>query len=136
MIKNSKRWSASDAYLKPILSKNNFKLLIKTYLHKIIFNNKKIESVIIKQGLNFKKIIINKELILCAGAINTPQILQNNGIGNQLKLKELGIKCIQNIPEVGQNLKDHYAIRIAMRTKNVSTFNTESRGLSLLKEMI
>ncbi len=135
MIKNSMRWSASDAYLKPILSKNNFKLLIHTYLHKIIFKNKKIKSVIIKQGLNFKKILINKELILSAGAINSPQILQNNGIGNQLKLKELGIECIQNIPEVGQNLKDHYAIRIAMRTKNISTFNTESKGLSLLKEI-
>ena len=136
MIKNSMRWSASDAYLKPILSRNNFKLLINTYLHKIIFKNKRIESVIIKQGLNFKKILINKELILCAGAINTPQILQNNGIGNQLKLKKLGIRCIQNIPEVGQNLKDHFAIRIAMRTKNLSTFNTESKGFNLLKEIL
>ena len=41
-------------------------------------------------------------MILCAGAINTPQILQNNGIGDQLKLKKLGIECINNIPEVGQ----------------------------------
>ena len=136
MIKNSMRWSASDAYLKPILSRNNFKFLINTYLHKIIFKNKRIESVIIKQGLNFKKIFINKELILSAGAINSPQILQNNGIGDQLKLQKLGIKCIQNIPEVGQNLKDHFAVRIAMRTKNLSTFNTESKGFNLLKEIL
>jgi len=136
MIKNSSRWSASDAYLKPILNKKNFKLLIKTYLHKINFKDKKVKSVIIKQEKELKKIIVNRELILCAGAINSPQILQCSGIGEKLKLEKLGIDCMQDIPEVGKNLKDHYAIRIAMRTKNISTFNTESKGLSLVKEIL
>ncbi len=135
MIKNNRRWSASDAYIKPILYKKNFKLILNSHLHKINFHKNEVVNVIINNKKKFKKILINKELILCAGAVNSPHILQNSGIGDKRKLEKIGVKCIKNIPEVGKNLKDHYAIRIAMRTIGINSYNKNSRGFRLLREI-
>ncbi len=136
MIKNNLRWSAADAYLKPILNRPNFKLIKNTIVKQLLFKKNKIESVIIEKDKMLKKIVINKEVILSAGSINSPQLLQISGIGHKFELEKIGIECKLNIPEVGKNLKDHYAVRIAMRAKNISTYNEKSRGLLLFNEIL
>ena len=135
MIKNNVRWSAADAYLRPILHQKNFKLIKNSLVEKLILTNKKITGVIFKNNNSLRKINVRKEVILSAGSINSPQILQLSGIGDKFYLEKLGIKCLIHSPEVGKNLKDHYAIRIAMRVKNISTYNEKSRGFHLLKEV-
>ncbi len=135
MIKNNVRWSAADAYLKPILNQQNFQLIKNAFVEKLLLENKRIKSVVFKKNNNSKKINIRKEVILCAGSINSPKILQLSGIGDKSDLEKIGIKCLIHSPEVGKNLKDHYAVRVAMRVKNISTYNEKSRGIPLLKEV-
>ena len=135
MIKNNVRWSAADAYLKPILHQNNFQLFKNAFAERLLLKNKQIIGVIFKKNNVLKKINVRKEVILCAGSINSPQILQLSGIGDKFDLEKLGIKCLIHSPEIGKNLKDHYAVRIAMRVKNISTYNEKSRGIQLLNEV-
>ena len=136
MIKNNVRWSAADAYLKPILHRDNFKLIKNALVEKLVLKNKKITAVLFKNNNKLKKINVRKEVILSAGSINSPQILQLSGIGDRSHLEKLGLKCLIHSPQVGKNLKDHYAIRIAMRVKNISTYNEKSRGIRLLNEVL
>ena len=135
MIKNSSRWSAADAYLKPILKNQNFKLIKNSLAFKLLLNKNKIESVLFEKKNKRYKVLIKKEVILSAGSINTPHLLQISGIGNKEELEKIGVRCLHHLPEVGQNLKDHYAVRIAMRAKGISTYNEKSRGLYLLNEI-
>ena len=136
MIKNNVRWSAADAYLKPILHRDNFKLIKNALVEKLVLKNKKITAVLFKNNNQLKKVNVRKEVILSAGSINSPQILQLSGIGDRSDLEKLGLKCLIHSPEVGKNLKDHYAIRIAMRVKNISTYNEKARGIRLLNEVL
>ncbi len=135
MIKNSTRWSAADAYLKPILNRPNFTLIKNSFVIKLLVKNKKVDGVLFETEKKRKKVIAKKEVILCAGSINSPHLLQLSGIGNKYDLEKIGIQCLRHIPEVGRNLKDHYAVRIAMRVKDISTYNEKSRGLFLLNEV-
>ena len=82
------------------------------------------------------KIKANREVILSAGAINSPQILQISGIGPADILKKSGIKIFRDLYGVGKNLRDHYNVRLTGRVKNISTINEQSRGLPLIKEII
>ncbi len=136
MIKNSVRWSAADAYLKPILQNHNFKLIKNSLVIKLLLKNKKIDGVLFETGKVRKKVLVKKEIILCAGAINSPHLLQLSGIGNKFDLEQVGIKCLHHLTEVGKNLKDHYAVRIAMRVKGISSYNEKSRGILLLNEIL
>ena len=64
-----------------------------------------------------------REIILCGGVINSPQLLQLSGIGDPTHLKNIGVEVGYSLPGVGQNLRDHFATRFTYRVKNVKTFN-------------
>ena len=77
-----------------------------------------------------------KEVILCGGAVNSPQLLQVSGIGPAPLLKSLGIEVKHALAGVGENLRDHYAPRFVARVKNAGTINEKSRGLRLAGEVL
>lgn len=78
----------------------------------------------------------SSEVILSAGTINSPQILQLSGIGPGELLQSLGIQVRKEISGVGENLKDHYATRLTAKVKNIKTINEMSRGHLLFIELI
>ncbi len=108
-IFKGRRWSASNAYLKPALKKDNVQLL-RAFARRIIFEDNEAVAVEVSQGKRIFQVKANKEIILAASAINSPKILMHSGIGPSDHLKEHGIKIISNRPGVGSNLQDHLEV--------------------------
>ena len=133
------RQSSSKSFLNPIKKRSNLKIITNAHVKKIIINEKKAEGIEFFHGGRrgqIKKIFANKEIILSAGVINSPQILQLSGIGPSKLLKEHGIAVKHELDGVGKNLRDHYNIRLTGRVKNAVTINELSRGLPLIKQII
>jgi choline dehydrogenase len=117
------RFSTAKAYLKPALAKKNVHLITKVLVDKIIFNEDKAKGVeVFHQGQ--KKIFnANIGVVLSAGAINSPTILQRSGIGEANDLNNLGIKVIKNLPGVGKNLQDHLEVYFQVKCLQPVTLN-------------
>ena len=115
-IYRGRRLSAARAYLYPVKSRPNLTIKTRAMVTKVIFEGKRAIGVeVIIKGKTER--ILGKEIILCGGAINTPQILQLSGIGNQDDLIPLGIKMIQHLPGVGANLQDHLEVYVQFKCK-------------------
>lgn len=138
-VSGSRRMSASKAFLNPIKNRKNLKIITNAHLTELLFNNCKVVGIVYKKSrFNPKKAIlkVDGEVILSAGSINSPQILQLSGIGSGHLLRSLNINVRKELPGVGENLRDHYATRLTGRAKNVKTINQMSRGFSLMGEAI
>ncbi|XP_071637157.1 neither inactivation nor afterpotential protein G [Temnothorax longispinosus] len=111
--KNGARWSTHHAYLRKAWNRKNLHILMNTLVAKILFKNSKTDGikVIYKNG-SVGKIGVRKEIILCAGTINTPQLLLISGIGPIGELKNHKIPVVRDLPEVGRNLFDHLNVPV------------------------
>jgi len=109
-----------------IRSRKNLTIITNTQVSKLVFLDKKVIGVDCIQtiGQPDKTIYANNEVILSAGAISSPQILQLSGIGDEKHLAKLGVKVIHNNPAVGKNLQDHLQVRMVFKT-NTRTLNDE-----------
>ncbi len=107
-IKNGRRWSGVDAFLKPALKRPNLKAITRARVSKIILEKGRAIGVeYLKGNGKPKRILVNKEIILSAGAFQSPQLLMLSGIGDAAELKAHGIACEQELKGVGKNLQDH-----------------------------
>ncbi|MGN6671417.1 MAG: GMC family oxidoreductase [Candidatus Nucleicultricaceae bacterium] len=124
-----RRWSASQAYLKPALSRKNLTVITKACVTKILFSGKRAMGVEYEKFGKTHQAFAGNEIILSAGAIASPKLLMLSGIGDQKMLQDHGIDVIQHLPGVGQNLQDHPAAWLSYFV-TLSTLNTE---ISLFK---
>ena len=116
-IKNGRRWSATKAYLDPILGKRkNLEIRCNALTTKILFSGNRATGVEYINGNNVIKVSAN-EIICCGGSINSPQLLQLSGIGDPESLKKAGVQTIHDLPGVGQNLQDHLEVYIQYACK-------------------
>ncbi|HHM21614.1 MAG TPA: choline dehydrogenase [Bacteroidetes bacterium] len=106
-IKNGKRHSAADAFLKPALKRKNLTAITRALVQKIIIKNDKAAGVEYIWGNKTQTAEAKKEVILSAGSFQSPQLLMLSGIGEKAELKKHGIICIKELPGVGKNLQDH-----------------------------
>lgn len=128
-IDKGRRSSSAVAYLRPALRRKNLHVSTNALVTKLLINNNRVYGVeILKNGLRSNS-CAHKEVLLCAGAINTPQILQLSGIGDEKLLRELNIKVAHHLPGVGSNLQDHYQVRSVYHCKKPWTLNITSRSL-------
>ena len=131
-MKNGRRCSSAAAYLAPIKNRKNLHILTQAQTQKILFTRKRARAVQLKMNGIEQVISARREIILCAGAIGSPQILMLSGIGNAEMLKPHGIEVLHELSGVGQNLQDHLQARPVFKC-TASTINTETR--SLLQKM-
>ena len=127
--RNGRRCSTAVGYLNPARSRNN--LRIETHAH--------VTRVQVKDGTASGVEFVHKgvarfaaasrEVILCGGAINSPQLLELSGIGNADILNDHGIPVVCHLPAVGENLQDHFQIRMVLRSKQPVTLNDANRSL-------
>ncbi len=135
-IYNGERMSAKVAYLDPIKSRNNLTVLTNSLVSKVIINNKTAEGIEVFRKNKKEVFYANKEVIICGGAINSPQILELSGIGNPNILKKLGIELSHTLIGVGENLRDHIGPRIVYRIKQPGlSYNERARGFNLIKQV-
>ena len=132
--KGGRRYSVSRAFLDPIRGRANLKVETDAFARDVIFEGNK------ALGINYtvhgfpRAARARKEVILCAGAIQSPQILELSGVGQPELLREHGIDVRHELAGVGENHQDHYISRMAWKVKQPVTLNETTRGLSLLKE--
>ncbi|XP_013192015.1 neither inactivation nor afterpotential protein G [Amyelois transitella] len=117
-VKDGMRFGTLDAYLKPALKRKNLHVLLNTEGISIRFENKTASSLYILQNhRNLDNIFVNKEIILSAGAIKSPQLLMHSGIGPKELIERLRIKLVSANERVGRNLHDHMNIPIYVSIK-------------------
>ncbi|SMC96608.1 choline dehydrogenase [Kibdelosporangium aridum] len=121
-INKGRRWSAARAYLHPVLDRPNLTLKCYTHVNKVLFDGKRATGVEISR-FGRTKTVRGKEIILCGGAINTPQLLQLSGIGNAKELQALGIDVVNDLPGVGENLQDHLEVYVQHASKKPVSLN-------------
>ena len=125
-FKGFRRSSYRSFLNKKIRNRKNLTIITNTQVSKVLFKNKKAIGVqCIESNTNKdRNIYANSEVIISAGSISSPQILQLSGIGDEEHLKRLGINVIHNNPAVGKNLQDHLQVRMVFKT-NTRTLNDE-----------
>ena len=134
--KAGRRWSAAKAYLAPALKRPNVSLEMEAHVTRLLFEGKRCVGVEVRQGGQLKSFRAGREVVLSAGAIQSPQILELSGIGQPDLLKGFGIDVVHGLPGVGENHHDHYLSRPMWRlTRNVS-INNSSRGIRLVGEVL
>jgi choline dehydrogenase len=96
---------------------------------------KRANGITYRRYRRVRQVAANCEVILAAGAINSPQLLQISGIGAASHLKQIGVNPVHNLAGVGEGLQDHYAVRVSCAVKNATSLNERGRGLRLLWEI-
>ncbi|HEX5420334.1 MAG TPA: GMC family oxidoreductase N-terminal domain-containing protein [Gammaproteobacteria bacterium] len=128
------RWSSAKAFLHPALPRPNLEVLTHTHVERLEIEThdgrKRATGVtVLIDGKERRSFEARREIILAAGAIGSPQILQLSGIGAGAHLKRHGIEPVHELPGVGENLHDHLQIRIIYKVANTVTLNQRNRTL-------
>ena len=128
--KKGVRWSATKAFLRPVIHRPNLTVMTETAVHKVIVENHRATGVEIAFREDAPQVVsAGQEVILSAGSIGSPQILQLSGIGPAPLLRQFGIPVVQDVAGVGQNLQDHLQIRTVYKVSNTVTLNQRYRSL-------
>jgi len=133
-IENGWRVSAARAFLRPITKRSNLEIRTRAQATAVMFEGKRAIGVRYAQGPGrpARDLKARREVILTAGAANTPRLLQISGVGPPALLADLGVPILHELPGVGANLQDHYMIHFIVRVKGIKTIS--GRGLALLRE--
>ncbi|KAF8873117.1 aryl-alcohol-oxidase from pleurotus Eryingii [Infundibulicybe gibba] len=140
-IGNGERSSSATAYLDPVLARPNLDVLIQTQVTRLIQSGTtrrgplftRVEFSQSEKGKKFY-VTAKNEVILSAGTINTPQVLLLSGIGNKITLKNIGIKPIVDLPDVGQHMQDHPILSNYFTVNSTNTFDTVLRDPAMLAQ--
>jgi choline dehydrogenase-like flavoprotein len=119
------RWSTADAYLKPALRRQNLRLFTGAHVTRVLFDGNRAIGVEIDTDGRRQVVKARREVLLCAGAINTPQLLMLSGIGDRDQLAEHGIESIHHAPGVGANLLDHLIVPLGFDATCETLFAAE-----------
>jgi choline dehydrogenase len=109
-VYRGRRWSAAKAYLRPVMRRANLDVVTRALVTKIRFDGDRATGVEYRRG--GRKTVDAGEVILCGGAINSPQLLQLSGVGDATLLRSLGIGVVADLPGVGENLQDHLEVYV------------------------
>ncbi len=123
------RCSSAKGYLNPVKSRKNLKIITNAVVQKIIFENKMAVALSYMVGDKIFEVKSNKEIILSAGSIGSPHILQISGVGDAQKLKKHGIDIKKDLKGVGKNLQDHLMFRPVYKVKNLKSLNKKINSL-------
>jgi choline dehydrogenase len=115
-IRRGRRLSSSGAYIKPVRKRANLTVQTMSFVRRVVFEGDQAVGVeVTHRGKT--DIIRGREIILCGGAINSPQLLMLSGIGNAADLEKFGIGVVKHLPGVGENLQDHLEVYVQYRCK-------------------
>ena len=135
-ISNGRRMSTAECYLKPIRDRQNLNIITEAHIRRLILEGKRCVGVEYERGGQVHYVRAAREIILSAGAIGSPQILELSGIGRPEILKAQGIGVLHELAAVGENLRDHIIARLQWKISKVShSYNQRASGIGLIKEI-
>jgi choline dehydrogenase len=127
--RRGRRWSAARGFLKPALGRPNLRVETGVLAERLIIENRRAAGVVYRQDGAEKTARAKGEVILSAGAIGSPQILMNSGVGPAAHLAEQGVPLVLDKPGVGSNLQDHLQLRLIYKVEGVPTLNERYHAL-------
>ncbi len=128
--KNGVRWNATKAFLRPAMKRPNLRVVTHAVTDRILLKDKRATGVVFRRKGGRFEARANREILLAAGAINSPKLLEHSGIGRADMLSSLGIDPVHESPGVGENLQDHLQIRTVFRVSNARTLNERANSLA------
>lgn len=135
-IYRRRRMSAARAFLRPAMRRANLDVRTHALASRIVLEGHRAVGVRYQQGSEQREVRARREVLLCGGTFNSPQLLELSGIGSPDRLAAIGQTVRFPSPAVGENLRDHYGARLTARVKGIDTINERSRGLRLAAEVV
>jgi choline dehydrogenase-like flavoprotein len=129
------RWSTADGYLKPAARRKNLTVVTGAHATRVVVDGGRAVGVEYQSGTGRTEVRARREVVLCAGAINSPQLLMLSGIGDRDQLAEHGIDVVHHAPEVGRNLSDHLCTPLGFEVRHDSLFTAE-KPLELVRYLV
>jgi choline dehydrogenase len=126
-IRKGRRASTARAFLDPIAGRRNLSVISNATVRRVMFADRRATGVELTTGSGTKVLKCRSEVILCAGALNSPQLLMLSGIGAGAALAQVGIAPLVDLPEVGRNLQDHPIAMAILKAAIAIPFNREVR---------
>ena len=126
-IKDGERFSAAKAYLTPdVRARSNLQIITGVQARRVLLEGKRAVGVEYTQGASVQS-AMGREIILCGGAVNSPQLLMLSGIGPAAHLKQFGVEVVADSPDVGGNLQDHLDVIVQWHCSQPVTLNNNSK---------
>ncbi|KNG94326.1 GMC family oxidoreductase [Pseudaestuariivita atlantica] len=116
------RWSAARGFLRPAKGRANLRIRTECEVRRLTWDGTRVTGAVVRDR-GAERTITAREVILCAGSINSPKALELSGVGSPERLKALGIDPVIDLPGVGENLQDHLQIRTVFEVSNAVTLN-------------
>ncbi|MFK7964068.1 MAG: GMC family oxidoreductase [Burkholderiaceae bacterium] len=138
-VHQGRRVSPARSFLYPAMKRGNTRVITNAMVERIVISDRKAKGVCFKvggAGSQTQTVLAGREVVLCAGAMGSPHILQLSGVGAASHLSASGIPVIHDLPGVGENFRDHYAVRSVVKIRNERTINERARGLPLAWEVL
>ena len=136
-MKNGQRCSAAVAFLHPAMGRSNLRVETRAMTTRILFEGKRAIGVEFRQNGELRRVYAAREVILAAGSVESPKLLEISGIGQGALLQELGVPVVHESKMVGENMQDHVMIGCQARLKeDWHSINHLSTGINLVKEVL
>lgn len=129
------RHSTARAILRPAQRRFNLRIETRVHARRILVDGRRAIGVEYQRGGSIQQALARREVILCAGSVNSPQLLQLSGIGSADHLRSIGVEVLHDLPGVGANLIDHIAALLAYRVRGEISINQLRRGVLLTREI-
>ena len=118
------RWNTADGFLRPAMKRPNLRVVTQAEIERLVVEGRTVRGVVFRHREARRQALARAEVLLAAGSINSPKILELSGIGQPERLAGLGIEVVHASPGVGENLQDHLQIRTVFKVRNARTLNT------------
>ncbi|QQB32956.1 GMC family oxidoreductase N-terminal domain-containing protein [Achromobacter deleyi] len=117
------RWNTAKAFLRPVRERSNLHVMTGAHVERLLFEGTRCVGVQVRREGQSVGVRAAREVVLAAGAVNTPKLLELSGIGEPARLRESGIALRHALPGVGENLQDHLQLRVILKVRGVKTLN-------------
>jgi choline dehydrogenase len=132
-VGGGRRWSAANAYLRPVMRRSNLQVITHALATRIVFDGNRAVALEYRHDGAQRRVRVSRELIVSGGPINSPQLLKLSGVGPEAELREQGIPVVKHLGGVGENLQDHlefyFQVACTQPITLYSSINTLSRAL-------
>ena len=118
------RWNTADGFLRPAMKRPNLRVVVRAETERLVVEGREVRGVVYRHRGRRRQALARAEVLLAAGSVHSPKILELSGVGQPERLSGLGIGVVHESPGVGENLQDHLQIRTVFKVHGARTLNT------------